>query len=77
MSVAFSIYSYNSIEEIRDLYPNKNVCHKIMLFSTTYKTDNVLITSENELSVYLLKQILCLNERTITLFCQMLVMINI
>lgn len=80
MSVAFSIYSSKYIEQIRDVCPNKNldimhsslIYDKIILFGTIYKIDNVLITNENELSVYLLRQIICLNEKTIKLFCQRL-----
>ncbi|KAF0758196.1 Uncharacterized protein FWK35_00010293 [Aphis craccivora] len=80
MSVAFPIYSSKYVEEICYLCPNKNldimhdslIYDKIMLFSTMYKIDNVLLTNENELSDYLLKQIICLNERTIKFFCQTL-----
>lgn len=74
MSVAFSIYSSTYyIQQIRDLCPNKNlyimhgslIYDKIILFSAIYKIDNVFITNENEVSVYLLKQRICLNERII------------
>lgn len=56
MSISSSIYSSKHVEKISDLCPNKNldithdslIYDKIMLFSTIYKTNNVLITSENE-----------------------------
>jgi len=80
MSVASSIYSSKYVEQISDLCANNysDITHdsliydKIMVFSTIFNINNVLITNENELSVYLLKRILCLNNKPIKLFCQRL-----
>lgn len=77
MSIASSIYSSKYAKQISDLCPDKSLVllpdsiyyNKIMFCNTVYYINNVILTNKNELSVYLLKQIMCLNKNSIQFFC--------
>lgn len=58
------------LNEYKHLLHNALCYNKLLYFNTKYAYNNVLITYEGELAVYLLKKIICLNENTVFIFCQ-------
>lgn len=83
LSKGYSITLCQYYQEIKHLFSNelllKNALYydKISFCGTKYKTDNLITTYDNNIPlIFVIKQIICVNNTTIHLFCAHLEIIS-